>query len=44
MISCLIAEAVDSKWVDALNVNDRGVNFMMVMVMLFMVEGREKLA
>ena len=40
----MIAEAVDSKWVDAFNVNDMGVNFMMVMVMLFMVEGREKLA
>ena len=45
MTSCLIAEAsVDSKWVDALNVNDMEVNFMMVIVMLLMVEGREKLA
>ena len=37
--SCLIAEAADSKKVDAFNVNDMGV-----MVMLLMVEGREKLA
>ena len=44
MIFCLVAEAVDSKWVDALNVNDMEVNFIMVMVMLLMVEGREKLA
>ena len=43
MISCLIAEAVDSKWVEALNVKDMGVNFMMVMVMLPGWKGEKRL-